>query len=714
MTTRRTEHLPRPVTRYRLTPSDRVQIDGIDYTPLSGDRTGYVFTQAQGDGDLALSLDHAEIEARLAAGTVVVHRNWYEPSKARQRLKNAAALLSDLPASEQRKVLWRLEHCEQFLRLEASEPAVTRSDEAMTRTIVRIQDELLRLDAARQGKPRRCGRKNEYFDPPSPRSLRRWLNAYVTSGFDPMALREGHHRSGNRTPRIDGDSREFAIKQAWNNLSLNRPKKTGVYHAYKDALVDENVEREQKGAPPLHQIGRRSFERMIGKFSPFALYAGRYGRAAALQHFALVHRGTDIIRALERVEMDEYKVSLQTILVEVGLWSRLSPKLKAAVERSRTWLTVAIDCATRCILAMRLLVASPSSESAISALEMAVFPKDGLRQAVGLEGVWEMHGVMETLATDGGAAFVAHSTQVALRDLGIAHEVPPGGMPYLRGTIERFFLTVQSQLLPLFPGQTFENAVSKGAYDAEGNACINVQELNRVLIRYAIDIYHNLPHEGLAGETPRNAWRRLNGLYGVFSPPEEPVRRHIFGITTSRDINNRGIRFLGLHYQSPQLQELRVRAGRKLIAIRVNRHDLCAISVQLDQGWISVPCVFKEIAGTSVWEWIAAAEDLKRRHADMAALSKDVVRRAMDDVRKIAAMATKRAEIGEPVLTLEDLEKAEREHFRCFEFAEGSDASDEDLLGAPDVLQPSAPPGAPDTFEEAADEFGGPADWVQE
>lgn len=710
----RATRLPRPGTRYRLTSVDRVQIDGIDFTPVSGDQAGYVFRPFQDDRGLTISLDHAEIEDRLAAKTLVVHRNWYGPNKARQRLTAATTLLSDLPASEQHKILWRLEYCERFLRLEASEASVTRSDQAMSRAIARIHTELLHLEAARRGKPRRCGRKNEYFDPPSPRSLRRWLSAYVGSGLEPMALREGHHRSGNRIPRTDGDSREFALKHAWNAVSLNRPKKAEVYDTYKDALVDENGEREQNGAPPLSQIGRRSFERMIGKFSPFALYAGRYGRAAALQHFALVHRGADVIRALERVEMDEYNVSLQTLLVEAGLWSRLSPKSKAAVQRTRTWLTLAIDCATRCILAMRLLVAAPSSESAISALEMAVFPKDTASHAVGLNGHWEMHGVMETLVTDGGAAFIAVATQAALRDLGVAHEVPPGGVPYLRGTVERFFLTVQSQLLPLFPGQTFENAIIKGDYDAEGNACINVEELNRVLIRYAVDIYHNLPHEGLAGETPRNAWRRLMGLYSIALPPNETIRRHIFGITTTRHIDNRGIRFLGLHFQSEELQKLRIIDDRKLVAIRVNRHDLHAISVQLEQGWLSVPCVFKEIAGTSVWEWIAAAQDLKRRHADMAALSKGVVRQARDDLRQTAAMATKRAEIGEPVLTLQDVEKAERELFHSFEFADDSDASDEELLGATEVLPPSAPPGASDMFEATDDEFGGPADWQQE
>jgi len=713
MENRAIAHLPTAdIPHYRFGPTDRIQVDSIDYVAVSKDQFGYVFSRSRDEDGIAISMGHAEIEERLRAGTLVVYRDWYNCRKARQRLKTAATLLRDLPDMEQRKILWKVEFCERFLKAEATEPSVSRSDKAMRAAISRIQDDLTHLEAARQGKPRRCGRKSENFDPPSPRSLRRWLNNYVGSGFDPMSVRSGHHRSGNRVPRTDGNSREFALAHAWGCASLNRPKKALAYTNYGDALVTENLTREQGGFPPLSKIGRRSFERMVAKFSPFALFSGRYGHEAALQHFALVNRGLDVTRPLERVEMDEYNVSLQSLLVEMGLWSGLSPRLKAEVQRTRTWLTVAIDCATRCILAMRLLVAAPSSESALSALEMAIYQKDSISDAVGVGCTWEMHGLMETLVTDGGAAFIAVSTQAALRDLNIAHEVPPGGVPFLRGTIERFFLTVQSRLLPLFPGQTFENAICKGNYDSEGNACLNVEELNRALIRYAVDIYHNTPHDALGGETPRNAWRRLKSLWGFFSPPSEHIRRHVFGIACTSRINNRGIRFLGLHYQSLDLQKLRFGVGQKLVSIRVNRHDLGAISVrQQDGGWISVPCVFKEIAGTSVWEWIGAAQDLQRRHADMTSLSKDIVRQAMDDLRQTAAMATKRAEIGEPILTLADLEKAERELFRSFAFAAPPAPSDEDLLGIDDIPQEPHQPDALTALEAPDDEFGGPDDW---
>jgi putative transposase len=172
--------------------------------------------------------------------------------------------------------------------------------------------------------------------------------------------------------------------------------------------------------------------------------------------------------------------------------------------------------------------------------------------------------------------------------------------------------------------------------------------------------------------------------------------------------------FLGLHYQSPELQRLRDKAKDAPVDILVNRHDLDSISVLVGNQRMSVPAVFREIAGTCVREWVAVGQYLKRRNADMAALSAGIVRTAMEDMREHAAIAAKRAEIGEPVLSEADLEKAERELFLSFAFAEKPPASDEDLLGADLHPAPAAPPAASPLHGIVDDEFGGPADWMEE
>src|SRR3546814_18591172 len=100
----------------------------------------------------------------------------------------------------------------------------------------------------------------------------------------------------------------------------------------------------------------------------------------------------------------------------------------------------------------------------------------------------------------------------------------------MRGRIERVFGTIHTQLLSWFDGRTFENVVARGDYPAEARASLLVEELNRVLIRYVVDYYHNHPHEGLGGETPRRCWDRLVKKYGVKPPPGPDQKRHVFGI----------------------------------------------------------------------------------------------------------------------------------------------------------------------------------------
>jgi putative transposase len=243
---------------------------------------------------------------------------------------------------------------------------------------------------------------------------------------------------------------------------------------------------------------------------------------------------------------------------------------------------------------------------------------------------------------------------------------------------------------------------------------------NRVLIPFIVDAYHNTSHSGLVGETPRNAWLRLTGLYGVMPPPSPEVRRHVFGLSFEKRISNRGLLVLGLYYQSPGLQKLRADVGQKKVLIRFDRTDIGAISVLTAEGWLSVPCTFPELAGTGYWEWVAAAEDLARRNADMAALTRDIVERAVAAVREKGEMATARAELDKPILTLEEFERVEAALNKSFAFVDGAvppddgDILDPDEISQDDVQEtsiPETPPQPRSSRRSDDDQFDDPTDW---
>lgn len=713
-----------PTPRYRLGQYDRLAIGEDDFILQSSNQNGHVLVRV-GPEKLREMFTHEQFYEMLHSGRITRYPGWYSREQATLRSVVGTIRLGDLSEDQQREIHFLQRLCDEFLVLEMKKKA-SRSDAFLEEHLPRIAAGIIADRKKRLGL--RSDSKNKLdVKIPSPTQMRRRLRRYVDCGMDPMAFYDHRHRGNcGKYRRFDKDSDALVNEFVQKYASSNKPTKISLHKEYEDAVDAANAARTGAGKPKLKKIGKRCFEKRIARLNPFFVCAGREGEEAARLKFALVNRGLDVTRPLERVEMDEWDVTLQTFLQKAGIWENMSPEVRLAVERSRVWVTVALDRATNCVLALRFLESAPSSESAISALEMAMYDKTHLAIEAGAETPWDMHGSMESLATDTGPGLISFAFQAAATDSGVGYIHPPVKLPYLRSGIERIFSTFRSQLTVYFPGQSFANLLVKGKYDAEGNACLNIHELNLIFIRYVVDVYHNSPHEGLNGETPRNAWLRLTSMYPVL-PPSFDTRRDVFGLNLDRQINNRGIRILGLYYQSPQLQHLRADVvGQKSVHVRVNRYDLGAITVRVGEGWMSVPCTFQEVAGASYWEWVAAGESIARRNADTSALPKTVARRALADIRGTAEMATARAELGTPVLTRQEFEKIEEKVFLSFAFATEDLSDDEDLLGedGPTVdTVPEAPTVTPNTAGVSTrpsptspylggDEFGSPEDWL--
>lgn len=719
-----------PTNRFRFDRHDRVTINGVVYRWANVHENGHLFRRHDAETVIE-AFTHEQIYRLHQQSAINVDKDYFRASKATLRLQVAENRLSDLPEKEQTAVLRREDYCKRFLTMECQERGVSRSDASMQIAIARILADRTAEHAARLGRQPRCDSKTDADIPPSPSRLRYWLRRYEATGYDPLSLRDGRNRSDNRNPQYDMDSLDFMTTVVRRYPDSRKPNKALLYSEYRTELTAANSNRTQNGQTPLKVIGKRTFEKAIDKLPPFLVSAGRDGEEAALRKSRPVHGGQGIVRPLERIEMDEWKVTLQTILVHANVWSTLTKEEKQAVERSRLWLSAAIDVASRCVLSLRLLNAAPSASSAIACLEMAVSDKTLHARAAGTETPWDMYGRPGEIATDYGAAYVATETQVVIKDIRSTVKHPAAGMPELRGHIERLFGTIEQGLMGHFAGRTFENILRKGDYDSEGNATLDIEELNRMLIRFVVDVYHNTPHSGLYGETPRDAWLRLTRDHPVELPPNPTEMRGIFGLACRRRIQNRGVRFLGVHYQSLELQKLRQTVGQKPVLVRVNRFDLSAVSVKAGDTWITAtPAVpGLDLSGISVWEWAAAAADLRRKHANMAKMSTPVVYRALAAIRDTAEMAIQRAELGSPVLSDKDLNRLERDLFRTFAFQEMGEPSNDDILdddsmtddefgpvdepSSTDITDTPNPPARVSAAKPVVvDEFGDESDWL--
>lgn len=669
---------PQPtVLPVRIGPFDRVIINDIPYgnaKPI--DDVGYTLSRLDVSPPLVEEFTHERLAELREKPGYAFDRNWFAPEKAQARQRAGVDRLADLHDHEVSKVMWKLELVTRFLKREAAGEA-TRSDESMEALLPVVYAEVCKLEVAKTrapGSTRKpmAGTATIVRDPPCVRRWRDWINDYERSSFNPCALRDNRRNSGNREPQIKAKVAMMILDYAVKYAAPHRPKKKHLHKDLCDAIdaLPENVSAKAEGRePPYKHPSLKTFCKAIKKLDKFDVYAGRYGILAARRKFAMVAAGPDITRPFQRIEIDEWQVSLMTLLVDSGLWNVLSPEQQAAVERVRMWLCAAIDCATRCVVGMRL-ARTPSAANAMATLRMMVSDKSVYASSVGALSPWDMRASPEQVANDSGASFIADITQGAIIDLTGAPKIPPVDLTYFRGRIERLFGTVHTMLISRFHGRTFENTVELGDYKPQVMANLTVDEIAWMLPRFVVDVYHNMPHEGLGGETPRNAWLRLTKHFHVIEPPDRDKIRAIFGVRLKRVIRKGGMHVLGLNYNSEYLEAYRRRVGDgETVEVRLDQEDIGFISVRVGRDWLTVPCVLSGFERISVGVWKATLADLRRRFAREAEIAEPIVREAIRAIQKMAEKAVLRCGIGDYIETPEDIERAERDLSISFAWA---------------------------------------------
>jgi transposase InsO family protein len=141
--------------------------------------------------------------------------------------------------------------------------------------------------------------------------------------------------------------------------------------------------------------------------------------------------------------------------------------------RRKTYLVAFIDDATRVI---------PYAAFALAENTQAFLPV--LAQAI------LRRGYSERLYMDNGAAYRSHHLALVCAKLGIALIHARPYRPQGKGKMERWFLTLRSQLLSrLVPEDT-----------------ASLEALNRRLWAWVEGEYHHSPHRGLNGQTPLQRW----------------------------------------------------------------------------------------------------------------------------------------------------------------------------------------------------------------
>ena len=676
----------------RFEESDRITVLDTAYKISAHTDTGVLLEHIDHPG-LRTAFTFDELSDLLTTQDLRIERRYFDEANRINALRNEYDLLSHYPAKVVSAALWQATVCQVFYELYfRGEVQKTAASVKAALTEIRAKTREILINQQFIERSRRACAPVQDMIYPAPSTLLKWCDIYAKGGYSPMALIPEYHRSGNRSARFCIHATSLMAKSIDKYLAFKGPSKEQVVADTIYAFKDENTLRLKRGQELLRAPSARTILRRIAELDPNYVCATREGIAYANSKFNLFERGVTTTRPLERVEMDEWKVDIVSLLAPSGLLDHLTPAQIAKLKSGRRWLYVAIDHATRCILSMRL-AETPNGEDAVRTLEDITRDKTDDARAMGCASGWHYYGGIFTVVTDQGSAFISERFREALDGLGATTERPPAGAPTLRSTIERLFRTFGLKLMPLLAGRTYGNPKERGDYDSNYWASLSDDELIQVLILFVVDVYHNQPHEGLFGETPANCWERLSKKYRVTPPPDGHVRRAVFGTRQTRELRGNGVRMFGIDYTCQALREHFIHGHDRTIELRVDERDLGWISIKVSKKWYPATAVQPGFDGVSVAEWQEATRALRSKYRKQAVFSEAVVRNALAQISEINRAAMKRRHLTPYRYTEEQLQRSEGALYLGLSIARPQDAAqtpppDADLFGGELDIQP--------------------------
>ncbi|PFG63992.1 putative transposase [Thioclava sp. ES.031] len=633
---------PSPVQpKFSFSKYDGITIGGQPFRYFETRENGHMFVRVTGEG-VPQVMTNAEISRYLTVGNFKCIPNEHQPEHLRQRILPSSELLSLKNTKIQKKAAMRLAVVRAFRELLDDE------SNNITRTATSIRPHLraIRFRAGEILEEGESDEEDDTFSVPKKlgaKTVLEWERKERRFGL--AGLYDRNTERGNRDRRMTADELMIMGKVVSKYLDDQRPSQSSIFEEVKTAFHKENDRRRAAGEPEIVCPSRETVRQAIRKLNPFHVTLTRKGREAANRQFAPVGMGLDITRPMQRVEFDEWEVDAITLMAEGGLFHHLTEEEKKALgldkKKARWWITVAICCATRCIVGM-VVSRQPNSQSALRVIEIMMRDKGVWGDACGALTPWNQFGWPSVIVTDCASYNISSLVQARVSDLGITLQYCAAANPEAKGTIERVFGTFATQLMPRLSGRTFSNVVERGDYDSVKRAALNPEECCSVLVRYIVDVYHRTPHGGLNGETPLDCWNRLVEKFGVQPPPDLGRRRLIFGQDRERTVNRQGITILGIRYHSEVLARFMNSTQERKVAIRWYPEDIGAIWAELNGRWFEIPAVFDRYQGVSAQEWVDAAAEIRAQNARNAEVNFAVVRQALDFIKETNSAAMTR------------------------------------------------------------------------
>jgi transposase InsO family protein len=430
---------------------------------------------------------------------------------------------------------------------------------------------------------------------PSPRQVREWYRNFIVAGRDVRALVSCDWAKGNRIDRYED----------WQIVILNRvideklatPTPSSLESARRAANLALKEFAEANGytlALPggAQGIGTKLLARMLRSRDAFQTLSQQTTVFEARREYQSVQLGPQGDEVNKEWETDH---TLLDIIV-------IDENTRAII--GRPWLTVILDRYSRCIVGYVITFAPPSWVSVMDALRVAIMEKGEIE---GVHNEWPCCGVPAVLITDNGRDFKSASMDGAAKALGFTLRHMKKRKPWLKGKVERWFRSLEEDIIHTLPGTTFSKIESRKHYVSEKMAILTIDEIDWIVMKWIVDVYHQKRHSKL-GIAPVEAWRRgLKEIPLPYVPPED-LLIPMTGLIIPRSLSRGGIRYMGLRWDSEELCFLRGAPDTCVdVQIRLDPTDLSTIFVlnEKTRKWIPAQLIEPvEARGKSLDYWV--------------------------------------------------------------------------------------------------------------
>lgn len=305
----------------------------------------------------------------------------------------------------------------------------------------------------------------------------------------------------------------------------------------------------------------------------------------------------------------------------------------------RPWLTIALDVATRCVLSFYVGMERPGAATVGLLLTRAALSKAPWLAKIEADAEWPMRGIPRVLHLDNAAEFKSRALRSGCREYGIHLMYRPVGRPHFGGHIERLNRTLMERVRGL-PGATGSSPKGRKARQSEKTASLTLREFEQWLAIEIARRYHQVPHRGLLGATPADAWRMLARNPDSQQLPASTDAELRFLIrflpVVQRKIQLYGLTLFHVRYWHPIF--VAWRETRRSVTVRFHPEDLSRVFVAAGSGdYLEVRYADLRRPAISLSEHRAALQAI--RSEGQHTVSEALIFRTIEDQRRVISKA---------------------------------------------------------------------------